>query len=463
MARVVVVSNRIDIPHQRQKKIVSGLTAAVHPCLAEYGGMWFGWNGQITEEYHSFLTQKVTYKGVDYVTVSLSKEDYQNFYVGYSNGALWPLLHYRPGLIVYHRSEFSGYLKVNQRFAQTLYPLLIHDDMIWVHDYHFIPLGAELRRLGSKHRIGFFLHTPIPPAAVMAILPDHAILIQALLAYDVIGFQTDKDLHHFKEYILEYADGQVDQDGMIYAYKSCALLKTFPISIDPKLWRRSALAGIKTKNAHRLQESLAEKRLIIGVDRLDYSKGLTERFEAYQILLQKWPQHKREVTFLQIAVLSRVDVRQYRTLKRQMEAMTGNINGQFAEFDWVPIRYINRAFSSKTLAAFYRIAHIGLVTPLRDGMNLVAKEFIASQSAEDPGVLILSTFAGASREFDGALIVNPLDRDNTAETMHEALIMSLEERQERWKIMIEGLQSNTINMWWNNFIDTLIHHQRKLS
>jgi len=333
--------------------------------------------------------------------------------------------------------------------------LLRPDDLIWVHDYHLVPFGAELRRLGARQRIGYFLHTPFPPAQVMVALPHHRRLMESLCAYDLIGFQTPADLRAFTGYIRDVARGSVDNDGCFSAFGQQARAAVFPIGIDTENFAQMARQATASAEAKRLEQSLSGRRLIIGVDRLDYSKGIPNRFDAIEGLLSDWPEHRGTFNYLQIAPHSRGEVAQYRALRRVIEAAAGRINGKFAEFDWTPIRYVNKGMTRATLAGFYRIARVGLVTPFRDGMNLVAKEFVAAQDAADPGVLILSEFAGAARELDAALVINPYDLDAMSAALHRSLIMPFDERRERWQTMMAAVRDNTVATWSDAFLSAL--------
>lgn len=422
--------------------------------LRRHGGLWFGWSGEIAEE--TSTTPRITHAGqTTFAAIDLGRLDYQEYYSGFSNGTLWPLCHYRLGMLKYSRQEFDGYRRVNATFARALASLVGSDDLIWVHDYQLIPFGAELRQLGLKNRIGFFFHTPFPAASVLELLPQHEVLIDALGSYDLVGFQTEHDLQAFQDYIVTKVGGSIFPGGVIAARGSTFRAGVFAIGIDTQEFARMAEVAAYSPETVRLKQSLADRRLIIGVDRLDVSKGLPNRFEAYERLLRNWAEHRARVTLLQVTPRSRTEVASYRELGRQLEQAAGRINGTYAEFDWAPIRYLNRTLSQKTLAGFYRLSQVGLVTPLRDGMNLVAKEYVAAQDAEDPGVLVLSCFAGAARELDGALIVNPFDIDQLAEAVHQALLMPLEERQTRWASMMSVLRRNTVSTWCDRFIRSL--------
>ncbi|HEY8534838.1 MAG TPA: alpha,alpha-trehalose-phosphate synthase (UDP-forming) [Vicinamibacterales bacterium] len=452
MSRLVVVSNRVSSPRERISR-AGGLAVAIRDALRHYGGIWFGWSGDIVEE-PTWKPHLQTVGRITFATVDLSAEDHRAYYLGYANSSLWPLFHYRLGLLEFQRADFNGYLRVNAHLAATLAKLLQPDDLIWVHDYHLIPLAAELRRLGVGNRIGFFLHTPFPTTEVLTALPGHEVIVESLCAYDLVGFQTANDVRALLDYISHEAGGRVTSDG-IEAFGHRTRVGAFPIGIDTSDFAALAEAAANAPDTQRLRDSLAGRQLIIGVDRLDYSKGLPNRFAAFQDLLTRWHEHHARVTFLQIAPHSRGEIAQYRSLRRELEAMAGRINGRFAEFDWVPIRYLNKPMSRQTLAGFYRVSRVGFVSPLRDGMNLVAKEYVAAQDPQDPGVLVLSRFAGAAHELTDAIIVNPFDPSGMADALHAALVMPLDERRDRWRRLMDVLRRNTIANWREDFLATL--------
>ena len=458
--RLVVVSNRVTPPSERSGR-AGGLAVAMREALRKNGGVWFGWSGEATDRADP-ETKVITAGNITYATTDLNTTDHEQFYLGFSNRTLWPLFHYRAGLMHYSRPDFDGYMRVNQRMARSLAGLLRPDDLIWVHDYHFIPLGEELRRLGVRNRIGFFLHTPLPAPSLLTILPHHDQLVRALCAYDLVGLQTEDDLRALRSYVTDEAGGTaelVDQgDHALYnltASGQTTQAGAFPIGIDTGTFARLARTAATAPDTVRLRDSLLGRKLIIGVDRLDYSKGLGQRFEAIGELLEQHPEHTGEITFMQIAPTSRGEVAEYQALRQELEGLAGRINGRFAEFDWAPVRYLNKSFTRNILAGFYRFASVGLVTPLRDGMNLVAKEFVAAQDADNPGVLVLSRFAGAARELDAALLVNPFDGEEMASALHRALSMPVAERRERQAAMMEVLRRNTVTHWWDSFTTAL--------
>ncbi|WP_114394884.1 alpha,alpha-trehalose-phosphate synthase (UDP-forming) [Oleisolibacter albus] len=458
MSRLVVVSNRVA-PVEEGKSQAGGLAVAIQEALKSRGGIWFGWNGDTVEQTPD--APGITQNGrITYATLGLLQRDLEEYYNGFANSTLWPLFHYRLDLAQFSGRTYAGYQRVNSLFASRLAPLLRADDLIWVHDYHLIPFAEQLRSMGLEQTMGFFLHTPWPAPEILGALPAHEALVRNLCAYDLLGFHTEVDLRCFANYIRYEAQGTVEELGAgqglrIGAFGRSVIARAFPISIDTATLEGIARQAADTAQMRRLKESLVGRALIVGVDRLDYSKGLPQRFESFHALLDAYPANRGQVSFMQVAPPSRSDVAEYQAIRRELEALAGHINGRFAEFDWVPIRYLNKSFSRKALAGFYRHASIGLVTPLRDGMNLVAKEYVACQPPEDPGVLVLSRFAGAAKELDGALIVNPYDIRAVAENMQRGLTMPLQERRERYEAMMKVLRANDITHWRESYVEAL--------
>ena len=427
-----------------------GLAVALADAVTP-GSLWFGWSGKRAAETSAKATV-VEKASVSYATIDLSDSQYRHYYVGFANGALWPLLHYRTGLLDYRRDDYEGYRAVNTEFADKLGPLLKRDDLIWIQDYQLLLMAAALRRRGVKNRIGFFLHIPFVPPAVLYVLPDAEEIVKAMAAADVIGFQTEGDRRNFLTSAAVILGVTPDEQGRFkYGRREVTTVVT-PIGIDADRFSKTAIRSAGRADARRLLESLDGRLLAIGADRLDYTKGLPQRFAAFGQLLHRHPEHRRHISFLQIAARSREDVDRYRSLRRELDRQAGDINGQFSDFDWTPLRYMTRAMSRNTLAGFYRVARIGVVTPLRDGMNLVAKEFVAAQDPEDPGVLVLSRFAGAAEEMTEALIVNPYDPDDTADAMHKALTMRHEERIERHAALLAKVRTNTAATFCRQFL-----------
>jgi trehalose 6-phosphate synthase len=454
VSRLVVVSNRVTPISGSKAATAGGLTVGVLAALRETGGIWFGWSGE-TIETGTPIPKVFRTGNITYITIDLLRADFERYYGGFANRTLWPLFHYRLDLASFDRDWYVSYRRINQLFAEQLYPYLRDDDLVWVHDYQLIPLGEELRQLGIKGRIGFFLHIPFPSAEVYVALPWHDRLMEALTAYDLIGLQTSNDLRNFHDYLYREGVGYALADGLVRAFGRTLRAQDFPIGIDTEDFARMATSTEAVRASQRLSRSLLGRKLIIGVDRLDYTKGIPGRLRAYETLLQNYPRQRGQVTLVQISAPSREEVPEYLEIRRQVEAASGRINGLFGEFDWMPLRYINRGFTRRTLSGFFRLSRIGLVTPLRDGMNLVAKEYVAAQSEEDPGVLVLSRFAGAADELDGALIVNPYDIEAVAEALHRGLIMPLDERQDRWRRLLAQIQKRDIVHWRQNFVNAL--------
>ncbi|MCL1634537.1 alpha,alpha-trehalose-phosphate synthase (UDP-forming) [Luteimonas sp. SX5] len=452
MSRLVVVSNRVALPGAEQ---AGGLAVALKAALQETGGLWFGWSGR-TVRGNSGELHEQREGDIRYLTVDLSRDDFEGYYNGFANRTLWPLLHFRPDLVDYNRETHDAYRRVNALFAEKLAKRLKPDDIVWVHDYHLLPLAEELRMRGVESRIGFFLHVPLPSADLIAALPSHNRPFGALTAYDLVGFQTERDLERFQDYLRLYAGGKVVRKGVLLDRAGREFRAgAFPIGIDTPRIAELAADAVRKPGVKRLQASLAGRSLAIGVDRLDYSKGIPERFRAFARFLDRHPEKRGKLTFLQIAPVSRGGVGEYRALKRELEQLAGHINGGYAEPDWTPVRYVNRNYPHATLTGFYRMARIALVTPLRDGMNLVAKEFVAAQDPDDPGVLILSSFAGAARELDSALQVNPYDLDGVADAIATGLEMPLAERRKRWRKMMERVGRYDIHAWRKDFLSAL--------
>jgi trehalose 6-phosphate synthase len=451
--RLVIVSNRVAAP-KGDEPIEGGLAAALLPAVRTSGAIWLGSSGRFTDPADKESFAKVEALGTGAVaTIDLPRDTYQKFYEGFANSALWPVLHSRTDLIRTDVEQYAAYRQINAIMAQAVLRFARPDSMFWIHDYHYLSLGSELRRLGIEHPVGFFLHTPFPVRNTMVSLPHHRELVRAMLSYDLIGFQTEEDLANFADYLqqelgLSGADSFTTEHGT-------TRLGTFPIGIDVESFAERAVKSAARPEVSRLRSSLQGARLVIGVDRVDYSKGIPNRLRAFDRMLQFQPALKRAVTLLQIAVPSRAQIDAYRQLQLELAALIGDVNGRHSEVDWVPIRYLNKGFSQAKLAGFYRTARVGLVTPLNDGMNLVAKEYVAAQNPLDPGVLVLSKFAGAAKQLDSALLVNPHDIDAVARAISRGLAMPNEERRERWGAMIETLKSSSLTVWMNEFVAAL--------
>ncbi|MCD0505169.1 alpha,alpha-trehalose-phosphate synthase (UDP-forming) [Bordetella petrii] len=452
MSRLIVISNRVAMP--TGAKSPGGLAVGVYDALRDSGGIWLGWNGETVAGHADTPLSTTTQDNITYATFPLAQQEYDRFYRGFSNAVLWPVFHYRPDLGRYRRGDYEGYLQVNRHFAQRLAPLLRPDDVIWVHDYHLLALGGYLREMGVRNHIGFFLHIPFPNAEVFKTIPPYQALAQAMCAYDVAGFQTAADARAFSDCCVQFAGADREAGGLRTGERRVRV-GTYPIGIDVDDVARMAQAR-RSRQVAALKAGAVDLKLVISVDRLDYSKGLLERFAAFEQLLEIEPAHRGRVSFVQLAPPSRSDVHGYREIRRELDRAAGRINGKWGELGWTPLRYINRAYERATLMPLLRAAQVGLVTPLRDGMNLVAKEYMAAQAPEDPGVLVLSQFAGAACEMeDGALIVNPYDSEGMARTLSRALHMPLAERIERYQQLLQGLRTHDLAAWKNRFLADL--------
>lgn len=451
LSRLIVISNRVQVPRSDDEGAQGGLAVALFAALRQQKGIWFGWSGDTSDSRE--LRFEVN-SDVTTATIDLSEQDVEEYYNGYANRTLWPLFHYRLDIAEHERDFQGGYRRVNQNFADTIKSHIQSDDLIWVHDYHLIPLGDILRSKGIQNKIGFFLHIPWPPKRLLTALPEHRELVETLFAYDVVGFQTEEWLDSFRDYVANHLDATIEGDEIRVGGRTIRAIAC-PIGIDTK----DFVEALSHKDAitayNRMVESSIGRDLIVGVDRLDYSKGLQERFTGYERFLSKHPERAARVYLLQIAPPTREAVQSYRDIRMALNAQSGLINGTHADIDWVPIRYVNRGMSRSMLGGIYRAARIGLVTPLRDGMNLVAKEYVAAQDPDDPGVLILSQFAGAAEQLKEALLVNPYSADDIAEAIENALRMPREERIERWKSMFDCIKSQDVNWWLKKFINEM--------
>jgi trehalose 6-phosphate synthase len=453
MSRLVAVSNRISVP--KRGMAPGGLAVGLLAAMQARRGMWFGWGGETSDTASSdpAITRK---DGVTFASIEFDQNEYKDFYLGFCNGTLWPLFHYFVDGFRYNDAQYEAYQRMNQRYARELAPLLEPDDLIWVHDYHLFPLAQKLREAGATQPMGLFLHIPFPDIEVLRVLPVYGELLQAMMAYDVLGFQTETDVQAFRSAVAYVWGPQALSSNQSVTLGSRRVITgVFPIGVDVDAIQREAVESLTTEPVKRMIAGMLGRRLMIGVDRLDYSKGLVERFKAYEKFLETHPENQNRVSFLQIAPLSRSDVRAYAEIRRDLEQTTGRTNGRFADTDWTPIRYLNRNFPHDVLMGFMRSALIGIVTPVRDGMNLVAKEFVAAQDPADPGVLILSTLAGAARELTAAVMVNPYDSRGMAHAIQQAFNMPLAERRERHQAMLDVLRVNSIDAWHTSFLDTL--------
>lgn len=455
--RLIVVSNRVSAPKDPAAGSAGGLAMALSAALRKYEGLWFGWSGETTEHWKPEAKFEDR-GGVTVALVDLEAQDVEEYYNGYANKTLWPLFHHRVDLTAYERSFGEGYERTNARFAEVLAPLIRPDDLIWIHDYHMIPLARDLRRLGIRNRIGFFLHTPWPARQLLVTLPYHRRLVESMFDFDLLGFHTREWLDLFRDYVASEpgVDGRLLPNDALEAFGKTVQTGVFPIGIDVEgfVEARDSALGLRTYD--RMMASTAFRKLIVGVDRLDYSKGLEQRLLGYEQFLTDHPDKRSEVLLLQVTPISRDEVDAYQDIRGRLDALAGRINGEFAEMDWQPVRYLNRTYRRDQLAGIYRAARVGLVTPLRDGMNLVAKEYVAAQNPDDPGVLILSRFAGAAEQMGEALLVNPFSREELSDAINQALTMPLEERRRKWAALMQVVRDTDVALWRDTFVSSLV-------
>ncbi|KTT71096.1 alpha,alpha-trehalose-phosphate synthase (UDP-forming) [Sphingomonas endophytica] len=453
MNRLIVISNRVTAPKGSTAGAQGGLAVALAAALRDRGGMWFGWSGEQTDQFNGHINFQRN-QGVTTATVDLEEQDVQEYYDGYANRTLWPLFHYRIDLAEYERDFAGGYKRTNQRFADTVRPLVEPDDVIWIQDYHMFPLGAELRARGCDNRIGFFLHIPWPPRRLLGTLPNAQALVESMFAYDLIGFHTEEWLESFCDF-ARHDMGAVIEGNIARLGDRHVELIACPIGIDATEFAAMSQSVPARLAYRRMRDSADGRDMIVGVDRLDYSKGLEERFLGYERFLNEHPEERKEVFLLQVAPPSRVSVESYQRIRQSLEGLSGRINGAYADVDWVPIRYVNQGYPRDQLSGIYRAAKIGLVTPLRDGMNLVAKEYVAAQDPEDPGVLVLSRFAGAAEQMTDALLVNPYSAEEVSDALYQALRMPRQERVRRWEKLMAGVQEQDVTWWAETFLQAL--------
>ncbi len=453
MNRLVVVSNRVPLPSQGAR--AGGLAVALDGLMEKRGGLWFGWSGRIAPG-QTPLSGVETEGEVDYATIDLTQEEHDRYYNNFSNGVLWPLLHTMPELMKFDRRDAKVYREVNARMAASLQPLLRPTDVIWIHDYHLMPMAAYLRDRGVKNPIGFFLHIPFAAPDVLGAAPEVAALVRDLLAADLLGFQTDNDVANFAAAAQSLVGAtKLANQGLQFGGRRVKL-GVFPVEIEAQGFALMAARNAYTAGGERLRRSLEGQKLILGVDRLDPTKGLMQRLAGLECFFDKHPEWRRKATMVQIAAESRKDVGSYQALRAALDSAAGSLNADFGEPEWQPLRMVSCAVDRAAVAGYMRLAAIGLVTPLRDGMNLVAKEYVAAQEPDDPGVLVLSRFAGAARQLDAALLVNPHDPDAMADAIDTALRMDIAERRARWRSLWDAISDRTPALWGRSFLASLM-------
>ncbi len=445
---IVVLSNRLPFTVQRGPKGLEtrrspgGLVSALEPVLRKRGGTWVGWPGTEVRPGELLAPSGEPYR---VVPLQLSETEVTRYYHGFSNRTLWPLLHSLPGRARFEHREWETYQRVNARFAEAALDESEANDLIWVHDYHLMLAPDLIRGARPEARVAFFLHIPFPPYDIFRLMPWDRELLRGMLGSDLIGFHTRGYAENFLDCVERRLAARVDSRRMAVEYGDrTSQVGYFPLGIEFDRFEACARSAARPKNA-------ARERIVLGVDRLDYTKGLPERIRAFERLLELYPEHRERVVLLQLAVPSRSQVAEYRQLKRDIDEVVGRVNGRFSTASWSPIRYLYQSMSQERLAGLYRDADVALVTPLRDGMNLVAKEFAAAQ-VDDPGVLVLSRLAGAADTMHEALLVNPYNIDETAEAIHRALTMDEAERASRVAALRRREKRYDLDAWVRTFL-----------
>jgi trehalose 6-phosphate synthase len=457
---LLVVSNRLpDLrrtaqPHEAgRQRNVGGLVAALEPAMSKLRGLWLGWSGRVTGEPEPGPAGLDDTVQPALAWIDFPEGWYRGYYNGFCNRALWPLFHMFPQHMTFADSEWECYRQVNNAFAAAVTELVPPGTPVWLHDYHLLLAAQGLRELGHRGPVGLFLHIPFPAPDLFALLPWAEQLLDAMLDFDLLGFHTAAHVENFRHTVGALSPAQVSDDAVEHRGRRVRV-RAFPIGIIPEPFQEPADAAVAEEVAALLR-AIAPSRLVLGVDRLDYTKGIPERLEAFGRLLELYPEWRGRVSLVQVSVPSRADVPEYAEQRQLIETIVGRINGEYGEAAWVPVRYLYRSYSHAQLAELYRAAAVGYVTPLRDGMNLVAKEFVAAQEPAEPGVLLLSKFAGAAAELREAVLTNPWHADGMARDLDRALRMDLAERQERHRRLWAVVSRTTATTWAEDFIEAL--------
>lgn len=465
--KLVVVSNRLPARLTRAEAggwdvapSSGGLVTAMTPILNRRGGLWIGWPGvdEVQEEELAVpLSHLAERTGYHLHPVPLTPEEKEGYYFGFSNEVLWPLFHDLQSRANFEAAYWQAYQEVNRKFAGTVARLTEPDDIIWIHDYHLMMVAGALREQGVTSRLEFFLHTPFPSPDIFANLPWRAEILRGLLDYDATGFQTERDRDNYLQCVRQFIpEADIAESGRVRAVRTPereAHVGAFPISIDYDHFAALAASADVTAEMQRLQARYAGQHLVLGVDRLDYTKGIPHRLHAFAAALEKYPELHERITLIQLVVPSRDVIPEYAALKTEIEQLVGQINGTYTRAGWVPIHYLFRGLPQDELVALYRTARTMLVTPLKDGMNLVSKEYCASD-LDETGALILSEFAGSATQLGAdSLLVNPNDTEGVADALHAAFHMDDAERQERMRRMRRTVAQEDIFWWVDTFLE----------
>lgn len=455
---VIIVSNRLPVKISRKgekyifKKSEGGLATGLSS-VGDKNWKWIGWPGTIIdkEKDKANLTQELRKQGL--IPVYLSRTEIKDFYEGFSNETIWPNFHYFTQFSIYNQAFWESYVKVNQKYCTEILKHARSGDTIWIHDYHLLLLPSLLRQKLKKCQIGFFLHIPFPSYEIFRQIPWHAEILHGLIGADLIGFHTYDYLQYFLDSLsrvlgLNHLGGTLEVDGR------AIICDVFPMGINAEMFERAAMSSQVKAFEEKIRKSVGDQKMILSVDRLDYTKGITARLKAFQSFLGKYPEWREKVSLIQILVPSRDSVKQYADLKEEINRIVGEINSDYGTLNWVPVYYFYRSFTFENLVGFYRLADVAMVTPLRDGMNLVAKEYVISRG-DQPGSLVLSLLAGASNELPEAIIINPYDHNELRDSIHFALSLPDNEKKERMKRMIANIKRSDVNTWVKFFLNRL--------
>ncbi len=470
--RLVIVSNRLPVVLKRENDTwrieagAGGLVTALAPVLSRNGGLWIGWPGTSTnEDIREPMQRFAREHGYSLQPIHLDQEQVRGFYYGFSNEVLWPLLHGFHTRCNFEPWYWRKYQEVNRLFAEQIMQVTSEEDYIWVHDYHLMCVAQQMKAAGSRHNCGFFLHIPFPGPETFLKLPWRREVLSAMLDYDLVGFQTHEDTMNFLRCLqcLCSEVGYEERESLFHIRCGGREVKAgcFPISIDFEQFEESARSGEVERRTAKLNLLHPDQQLILGVDRLDYTKGVPQRLKALDRVLSQHPELQERISLLQLLVPSREEVSEYQALKEHIERMVGEINGRYTRPGWIPIHYLYRSLHRQELVSFYRASEMALITPLWDGMNLVAKEYCACNYRED-GVLILSEFAGAASQlYENAILVNPYDVEGLAESIRQGFYMSPSERQSRMSGLRETIRKYDIHFWLNSFLEAAFKDQAK--
>jgi trehalose 6-phosphate synthase/phosphatase len=465
MSRTIIVSNRLPTKVLRSEESLTfqpsegGLATGLGSIYRADGNVWVGWPGLFVHdvEEEQYVTEQLQADSM--APVFLTEAEIRDFYEGFSNSTLWPTFHYFTQFATYEQSHWEAYVAVNEKFCAAVLAQTGPEDTIWVHDYQLLLLPEMLRKARPEATIGFFLHIPFPSYELIRVLPWRAELLRGMLGADLIGFHTFGYMRHFLSSVSQVL-GLSATNGQLEVEHRAVRVDAFPMGIDYKRYAEAAASEEAQQHEATYREALRDTRVILSIDRLDYTKGIAQRLRAFELLLQRYPEWREQVSLIMLVVPSRDQVAQYADLKVEIDELVGRINASYRTIAWNPIHYFYRSLPLEELASLYRLAEVALVTPMRDGMNLVAKEFIASK-VDQKGVLILSERAGAARELSDALIINPTDVNQLAEAMHEALVMPEEDQISRMAAMQVLVKRYNVFSWTKLFLNQLAYTKMK--